>query len=73
MTSSQRNHAIEIMQSNIHYDDWIVQNTTSESLAHFARSSDDLKQWLVPELTKLEKSRHKSVAKRATKLKASLV
>lgn len=71
MTDSQRKSSIEIMKSNLHYDDWIVQNTTSESLAHFAQSNDSLKKWLIPELAKLESSRHKSVARRASKLKES--
>lgn len=68
MTNEQRLKAIEIMKANLHYDDWIVQNTTSESLAHFARESTELKSWLKPELIKLTKSRHKSVARRAQKL-----
>lgn len=72
MSDSQRQAAIKIMKANLSYDDWIVQNTTSESLAHFAKKDDDLKKWLVPELKKLTKSRHKSVARRAEKLSASL-
>lgn len=68
MTDRQRKESIEIMKSNLHYDDWIVQNTTSESLAHFAKQDEKLKQWLKPELEKLTKSKHKSVAGRAHKL-----
>lgn len=68
MTSSQRESAIAIMKQNLHFEDWIVQNTTSESLAHFAKQSSELKEWLHPELKKLTKSRHKSVARRAQKL-----
>jgi hypothetical protein len=72
MTEEQRKTAIEIMKGNLHYDDWIVQNTTSESLTHFAKKDDELKQWLIPELKKLTDSRHKSVARRAQKYIDSL-
>lgn len=68
MSDKQRSSAIAVMKINIHYDDWIVQNTTSESLAHFAKNDDSLKIWLIPELETLTKSRHKSVARRAEKL-----
>lgn len=64
--------AIDIMKSNLHYDDWIVQNTTSDVLAHFARERAELAAWLVPELQTLTGSRHKSVARRAEKLLPSL-
>jgi hypothetical protein len=72
MSDEQRNLAIQIMKKNLLYDDWIVQNTTAEALAHFAQQSEALKQWLLPELTKLTTSEHKSVARRAAKLKTSL-
>ncbi|MBX9471675.1 hypothetical protein [Microcella sp.] len=72
MTLRQREQAIVLMQANLHYDDWIVQNTTAESLAHFARQRPELAAWLVPELLTLTDSRHKSVAGRARKLLARL-
>jgi hypothetical protein len=68
MTKDQQLKAIEIMKDNLHYDDWIVQNTTSESLAYYAKEDEKLRIWLLPELEKLTKSRHKSVARRAQKL-----
>ncbi len=68
MTQEQRKGAVHIMKRNLYYDDWIVQNTTAESLAHFANSDPALKEWLVPRLKELTKSRHKSVARRAQKL-----
>jgi hypothetical protein len=68
MTKEQQIVAIKVMRSNLHYDDWIVQNTTSESLAHYAKNDDNLRKWLMPELEILTKSRHKSVARRAQKL-----
>jgi len=72
MDNGQRSKAVKLMKQNLYYDDWIVQNTTAESLAHFAKSNPALKTWLIPELQKLTKSRHKSVARRAEKLLASL-
>lgn len=72
MTPTQRDTAIAIMKGNLHYDDWIVQNTTSESLAHFASQRPELAAWLVPQLEMLTSSRHKSVAGRARKLLRSL-
>lgn len=67
MSDAQRTLAIEIMKHNLQYDDWIVQNTTMESLAYFTKDSTELKKWLLPELEQLTKSRHKSVAGRAKK------
>lgn len=67
MDDKQKVKAIVIMKSNLHYDDWIVQNTTSESLTYYAMKDIKLKQWLIPELEILTKSKHKSVAKRALK------
>ena len=72
MSDVQRSQAIEIMKTNIRHDDWIVQNTTSESLAHFASTDERLKEWLIPELKLPTKSRHKSVVRRAEKLINSL-
>lgn len=72
MNNKQRSAAIRVMQDNLHYDDWIVQNTTAEALAYFAKQSPALKKWLVPELQKLTRNRHKSVARRAQKLLISL-
>lgn len=72
MTEKQRTQAIAIMKTNLHYDDWIVQNSTCESLAYFAKRNAALKTWLAPELEKLTHSRHKSVARRAKKLAETL-
>ena len=72
MSDVQRFAAVEVMKINLHYDDWIVQNTTSESLTYFAKINEGLKKWLLPELKILTASRHKSVAKRAQKLIESI-
>lgn len=72
MSEAQRQQAITVMKSNIMYDDWIVQNTTAESLAHFAKGDSGLARWLRPKLEVLQTSRHTSVARRAQKLLQSL-
>ena len=69
MSQKQRLRAIEIMKHNLKTDDdWIVQSTTAESLAHFAVTDKDLKSWLVPQLENMKESRHNSVARKAQKL-----
>lgn len=69
MNATQRKKAIQIMKTNLINDkDWIVQNTTAESLEHFSINDKNLKKWLMPELTKMIKSKHKSVAHRAAKI-----
>jgi hypothetical protein len=69
MNDVQRSRAIEVMKHNLRTDeDWIVQNTTIESLAHFATQDDKLKVWLIPQLEKMTSNKHKSVARRSEKL-----
>lgn len=68
MNDSQRAKAIKIMKSNLHFNDWIVQNTTAETLAYFSESNQSLRKWLIPELQKLTTSKYGSVARRAQTL-----
>lgn len=72
MSSEQRDAAISIMKSNLLYDDWIVQNTTADSLFYFSSTSPELAQWLVPQLKILQSGKHKSVSRRVTKILSSL-
>jgi hypothetical protein len=72
MSPQQREAAITVMKNNLLYDDWIVQNTTADSLFHFAKSSPELSIWLVPQLQVLQTSRHKSVSRRVTKILSAL-
>jgi hypothetical protein len=73
MTSEQRRAAIDVMKHNLTTElDWIVQNTTAESLAYFAKQNHELRLWLIPELDKQTHSKHKSLAKRAEKWLVSL-
>ncbi len=67
MSPKQRARAIEIMKHNLHYDDWIVQNTTAEALLYFSKQDETLAKWLKQELRQLTSSRHKSVRRRAKK------
>lgn len=69
MDDMQRQRAIEIMKHNLETDDdWIVQNTTADSLAYFARSDARIREWLLPRLEKMKSSRHNSVVRKAHKL-----
>lgn len=69
MTPSQHERATKIMQTNLeNSNDWIVQNTTMESLAAWAKEDDRLQKWLIPKLHNFTKSTRKSVAGRARKL-----
>lgn len=73
LSGQQRNRAVAIMQHNLETDkDWIVQNTTAESLAYFAASNTALKTWLIPQLKAMKGSKHNSVARKAQKLLAAL-
>lgn len=66
MNPDQHRKAKQIMQHNLKTNhDWIVQNTTMETLGVWARSDDTLRSWLLPELTAFTASTRKSVAGRA--------
>ena len=73
MTKRQQAAALEIMKRNLAvHDDWIVLNTTIETLARWAARDQDLKAWLRPHLERLSSDSRKSVASRATKKLAAL-
>ena len=73
MTPQQKAAATEIMKHNLaHHKDWIVLNNTSMVLAEWAKTDDDLAKWVKPQLKKLLKDPHKSVARRAEKLLSAL-
>ncbi len=68
MTNEQIQQAKEIMKRNLaEHQDWIVLNTTMETLAKWSTKDEALKEWLIPHLTHLTKENRKSVAKRAQK------
>jgi len=69
----QYNKALEIMKYNLaNHDDWIVLNTTMQTLADWSKSDDTLKKWLLPHLQRLSKEDRKSVAGRAKKIQKNL-
>ncbi|MEQ8735601.1 MAG: hypothetical protein RIC29_11805 [Rhodospirillaceae bacterium] len=68
MSPSQRTGALKIMKRNLaKHEDWIVLNTTLETLSLWACDTPPLKKWLVPHLERLSSDSRKSVSKKATK------
>ena len=68
MNQSQRKAALTIMKRNLaSHDDWIVLNTTMETLTDWAGEDQALKNWLRPHLERLASDRRKSVASRAAR------
>lgn len=73
MTNTQRAKATEILKRNLlENTDWIVQNTTIETLGNWAKNDKELKKWLIPHLEDFSKTGRKSVANRAKKMLLSL-
>jgi hypothetical protein len=74
MTPSQISKAKDILKYNLETNnDWIVQNTTIETLSMWAKKDDELREWLIPMLEDFTKTGRKSVAGRAQKMLAVLV
>lgn len=68
LSARQRSGALAIMKRNIaENDDWIVLNTTMDTLSAWASADDGLRTWLTPHVKRLANDRRKSVAKRAAK------
>lgn len=68
MDKRQRAAALKIMKRNLSdHDDWIVLNTTIETLASWAVEEPALMKWLRPHLERLSSDSRKSVAARAAK------
>ena len=73
MTPEQKIKATAILRNNLlHYNDWIVQITTMETLTNWAKTNPKLKQWLMPHLQQIQTDTRKSVAGRAKKMLKSL-
>jgi hypothetical protein len=69
MTTLQLAKAKDILKTNLQTStDWIVQNTTIETLASWAKTDAALHAWLLPHLQTFAKSNRKSVAGRAKKM-----
>lgn len=73
LSADQRQKAIKLLKHNLETEpDWIVQNMTAETLAHFAQKDEALRSWLIPKLKIMQTDSRKSVASRARKLTLSL-
>jgi hypothetical protein len=69
MTTSQFAKALGILKKNLEtHNDWIVLNTTMDTLGRWASEDDNLKTWLLPHLKRLSKETRKSIAGRAKKV-----
>ena len=69
LTDEQRAEATDVLKHNLETcDDWIVLNTTMQTLGEWAQKDDDLRTWLIPHLERLLQDTRKSVSKRAGKL-----
>jgi hypothetical protein len=68
LTQEQRSKSLEILKINLdNHTDWIVINTTMETLFEWSKSDNDLEEWLRPRLEKFVLSDKKSIAGRAKK------
>ncbi len=73
MSPFQKKQARHIMQNNLAFHgDWIVLNTTMQTLAEWAASDAGLKSWLLPQLDRLEGDKRGSVSRKAAKMKTLL-
>lgn len=73
MTADQKEKSIRTLKQNLDQSgDWIVQNTTMETLGIWAKSNLKLKLWLLPKLEEFTRSPRKSVAGRAKKILKTL-
>lgn len=69
ITEKQCNMAVNLLKHNLETEsDWIVQNTTADTLTDFATNDSEIKTWLVPKLKKMKKDNRKSVSSKAIKL-----
>jgi len=69
LNETQLSQAKAILQNNLaHHQDWIVLNTTMDTLTKWAKKDEALKIWLKPHLARLQNDTRKSVANKASKL-----
>jgi hypothetical protein len=73
MSHNQKTRALNIMKINLEkHQDWIVLNTTMDTLGRWAQTDPGIAQWLSPHLERLSRDERKSVAGRAKKVQKSL-
>lgn len=69
MSPKEKKAAEKIMRNNLaNHEDWIVLNTTMDTLSKWAKKDGKLKGWLRPHLDRLTKDSRKSIANRAKKI-----
>ncbi len=73
MNETQIESAKEIMKQNLaNHNDWIVLNSSMDTLGKWSKKDSVLKSWIAPHLKRLSKDARKSVSGRANKILALL-
>jgi len=73
LSEGQSSRALEIMKNNIaNHNDWIVLNTTMQTLVDWCKHDDGLEAWLRPQLKRLTQDGRKAVSGRAQKMLTKL-
>lgn len=73
LDASQRERALDVMKRNLeHHRDWIVLNTTMDTLTAWSADDAALHAWLLPQLERLTDDSRRSVSSRARKRSAAL-
>lgn len=73
MSTIQITKATFLMKHNLeHHSDWIVLNTTMDTLGKWAKNDIELTTWLLPHLDRLTSDHRKSVSSKAKKILAKL-
>ena len=69
MSEQQLERAKSILKHNLtSYSDWIVLNTTMETLTKWSKQDRELATWLLPYLKQLSNDKRKSVSGKAEKI-----
>ena len=73
LSEEQKEKAVGVLQRNLQTSgDWIVLNSTMQTLGGWAREDEALRKWLEPQLVRLSQDDRKSVARKAKKLRTGL-
>lgn len=73
LTPKQKDTAIQQLKHNLDtHTDWIVINTTMETLFTWSKDNSLLAEWMIPRLQKFQQDSHKSISGRASKYLAAL-
>ena len=73
LSQEQKEKAVSVLQLNLQTSsDWIVLNSTMQTLGEWARKDGALRLWLEPHLVRLSRDGRTSVARRAKTLRTEL-